>query len=130
MDSYDIDLEDLDLKSVDINPSTNLTSPSNFKNVSFNSGSNSAFKPNTQNSYNTNNNPNLTISNSNNDPMPSFGGLSSDKEVDFGLNLLVNKKKQRPESEINKLGSNSNNPSPSFNSNSNNYNNNDIIWQF
>ena len=38
MDSYDIDLEDLDLKSVDINPSTNLTSPSNFKNVSFNSG--------------------------------------------------------------------------------------------
>jgi len=117
MDSYDIDLEDLDLKSVDINPSTTVTSSGNFKNIAFNS-SNSAFKPNTQNAYN--NNPNLTISNSNNDPMPSFGGLSSDKEVDFGLNLLVNKKKQKPESEINKLGSNSNNPSPSFN----NYNGN------
>jgi len=48
--------------------------------------------------------------------MPSMNGLSSDKEVDFGLNLLVNKKKQRPESEITKLGSsNSSNPSPTFN---------------
>ena len=117
MDSYDIDLEDLDLKSVDINPNTTTTSPSNFKNVSFNSSS--SFKP----VQSFSNNPNLTISSSNNDPMPSFGGLSSDKEVDFGLNLLVNKKKQRPESEINKLGgSNSTNPSPSFNSNSNNRN--------
>jgi len=117
MDSYDIDLEDLDLKSVDINSNTNTTSPSNFKNVSFNSSN--SFKP----VQSFANNPNLTISNSNNDPMPSFGGLSSDKEVDFGLNLLVNKKKQRPESEINKLGgSNSTNPSPTFNSNSNNRN--------
>ena len=118
MDSYDIDLEDLDLKSVDINPNTTVTSPSNFKNISFNSGS--AFSP----SNTFNNKPNLTISSSNNDPMPSMGGISSDKEVDFGLNLLVNKKKQRPESEINKLGSNSNNPSPTFNNNTkNNYNN-------
>ena len=119
MDSYDIDLEDLDLKSVDINSSSsynNITSPSSFKNVSFNSSS--SFKP----VQSFNNNPNLTISSSNNDPMPSFGGLSSDKEVDFGLNLLVNKKKQRPESEINKLGQNSNNPSPSFNSNNSNNN--------
>ena len=114
MDSYDIDLEDLDLKSVDINPNTTTTSPTNFKNVSFNSSS--SFKP----VQSFSNNPNLTISSSNNDPMPSFGGLSSDKEVDFGLNLLVNKKKQRPESEINKLGgSNSTNPSPSFNSSNN-----------
>ena len=117
MDSYDIDLEDLDLKSVDIGPNTTVTSPSNFKNVSFNSGG--AFTP--SNTFN-NNKPNLTISNSNNDPMPSMGGLSSDKEVDFGLNLLVNKKKQRPESEINKLGSNSTNPSPTFNNNNNNKN--------
>ncbi len=35
MDSYDIDLEDLDLKSVDIGPNTTVTSPGNFKNVSF-----------------------------------------------------------------------------------------------
>ena len=111
MDSYDIDLEDLDLKSVDINSSSGATSPSNFKNVSFKQ--NSAFTPTT--SFISK--PNLTISNSNNDSMPSYNGLSSDKEVDFGLNLLVNKKKQRPDTEINKLGSNSNNPSPSFNSN-------------
>lgn len=60
--------------------------------------------------------------------MPSYmNGLSSDKEVDFGLNLLVNKKKQRPESEINKLNSNSNNPSPSFNNNSNKNNFNSLF---
>ena len=35
MDSYNIDLEDLDLKSVDTIPSSTVTSPSNFKNVSF-----------------------------------------------------------------------------------------------
>ena len=119
MDSYDIDLEDLDLKSVDINSSSSNnipTSPGSFKNVSFNSTS--SFKPVQSFSQN----PNLTISSSNNDPMPSFGGLSSDKEVDFGLNLLVNKKKQRPESEITKLGQNSNNPSPSFNNNKNSFN--------
>ena len=120
MDSYDIDLEDLDLKSVDINPSITVTSPSNFKNVSFNSSS--SFKPVHSFSNSNSNNPNLTISNNNNDPMPSFDGLSSDKEVDFGLNLLVNKKKQKPESEINKLGSN--NPSPTFGSNKNSFNNN------
>ena len=101
MDLYDIDLEDLDLKSVDINSSYNNTSsPNNFKNVSFtnsSSSSNSAFTPNIANK------PNLTISTNNNDPMPSFNSISSDKEVDFGLNLLVNKKKQRPDAEINKL---------------------------
>ena len=62
-------------------------------------------------SYNTK--PNLTISGNYNDPMPS-GGLSSDKEVDFGLDLIVNKKKQRGDGEntmINKLSS-SGNPSP------------------
>jgi hypothetical protein len=121
MDSYDIDLEDLDLKSVDINSSSHSTSPSSFKNVSFKP--NSAFTPTT--SFISK--PNLTISSSNSDSMPSYNGLSSDKEVDFGLNLLVNKKKQRPDTEINKLGSNSNNPSPSFNSNkfttSNSFNN-------
>jgi len=131
MDSYDIDLEDLDLKSVDINSSSHSTSPSNFKNVSFKQ--NSAFTPTTS----FINQPNLTVSNSNNDSMPSYNslGISSDKEVDFGLNLLVNKKKQRPDTEINKLGSNSNNPSPSFNnlntfnSLNNNTNNNSMPQQ-
>jgi len=125
MDSYDIDLEDLDLKSVDINssPSSSIINPSSFKNISFSSngssGSNGANSYNSQSAFNK---PNLTISNSNNDPMPSMGGLSSDKEVDFGLNLLVNKKKQRPESEVNKLGSNSSNPSPTFGSGNNSKN--------
>ena len=87
-----------------------------FKNVSFNSSS--SFKP----VQSFNNNPNLTISSSNNDPMPSMNGLSSDKEVDFGLNLLVNKKKQRPDTEVNKLGHGNNhsgNPSPTNNNNNN-----------
>ena len=123
MDIYDIDLEDLDLKSVDINSSNTITSPNNFKNISFKSGGSAFTQSNTHNSNQHNSNPNLTISNSNNDPMPSFGGLSSDKEVDFGLNLLVNQKKQRPQSEITKLGgSNSNNQSPSFNNNKNTFN--------
>ena len=120
MDSYEIDLEDLDLKSVDINSSSsfsNSNNSNNSKNISFNSSS--SFKPTTS----FINNPNLTVSNSNHDQMPSYNGLSSDKEVDFGLNLLVNKKKQRAESEITKLGSNSGNsgnsgiPSPTFNNN-------------
>ena len=121
MDSFDIDLEDLDLKSVDMNTST-ITSPSTFKNIAFSSNGSS----NTGNSYNSNSQygsafkPNLTVSGSNNDSMP-MSGLSSDKEVDFGLNLLVNKKKQRPESEVTKMGaSNSSNPSPTFNLNGGN----------
>ena len=125
MDLFDLDLEDLDLKSVDINTSNNIQSPSSssFKNVSFHSNGFNA--PSNSNGYHPSaSSPNLTISNNNNDPMPSFGGLSSDKDVDFGLNLLVNKKKQRPESEVHKLNSNgSRNPSPSafnnlFNENS------------
>ena len=126
MDSFDIDLEDLDLKSVDINTDNSITSANSFKNISFtsnssnNQGGNTASlnNHNSHNSHNTAFNPNLTISNSNNDPMP-MSGLSSDKEVDFGLNLLVNKKKQRPDADITKLNySNSLNPSPSINSKS------------
>ena len=82
MDSFELDLDDLDLKTVDMKPNTPVNTPS--------------YAPSR---------PNLTISSSNNDPMPSMGGLSTDKEVDFGLNLLVNKKKQRPDAEVNKLGS-------------------------
>jgi hypothetical protein len=122
MDSFELDLEDLDLKSVDMgsglsnmNSSNGNGGNSSFKNISFNSSGSGSLS--NQGGYNS---PNLTISNSNNDPMPSMSGLSSDKEVDFGLNLLVNKKKQRPEAEITKLGSSSSNPSPTFgNSNSN-----------
>ena len=104
---FDLDLEDLDLKSVDIR---SATPTQNTRNISFQSqtqNSQSAFKPTFREQS-----PNLTISTSNNDSMPSMNGFNSDKEVDFGLNLLVNKKKQRPESEITKLGSNSSNPSP------------------
>jgi hypothetical protein len=105
MDTFDLDLEDLDLKSVDIKPSSNpITTYNDFKNISF-SGSSSSGGINIPAS-----NPNLTVSSSNHDPMPS--GLSSDKEVDFGLDLLMNKKKMRPDTEVNKLGGNSQAPSP------------------
>jgi hypothetical protein len=96
MDTFDLDLEDLDLKSVDVKPTTPITTSNDFRNISFNGGS-------SQSNINFNTSrPNLTISSSNNDPMPS--GFSSDKEVDFGLDLLMNKKKMRPETEVNKLG--------------------------
>lgn len=98
MESFEIDLEDLDLKSVDIKPPTPTYNSGEFRNFSFNNGGNNASRPN------------LTISTSNNDPMPS--GLSSDKEVDFGLGMIVNKKKLRPDSEVNKIGSNSGSNSP------------------
>ena len=114
----DLDLEDLNLKSVDMNPPN-----SQSRNISFDR--NNSFRPTMREQS-----PNLTISTNNNDSMPSghMGNMdnlfNSDKEVDFGLNLLVNKKKQKPETEINKLGgrmydnnnnnnNNSNNPSPS-----------------
>jgi hypothetical protein len=104
---FDLDLEDLDLKSVDMS-STSQNKNISFQNQNQNQNNNqSAFKPTFREQS-----PNLTISTSNNDSMPSMNGFNSDKEVDFGLNLLVNKKKQRPESEITKLGSNSSNPSP------------------
>ena len=110
----DLDLEDLNLKSVDMNSNDSNTT----KNISFDS--NSSFKPTMREQS-----PNLTISTSNNDTMP-MNGFNSDKEVDFGLNLLVNKKKQRPESEVIKLGNdngnNSSNPSPTPLSNNNNNN--------
>ena len=119
---FDLDLEDLDLKSVDMRSET----PIQTKNISFqnqNQNQNqSSFKPIIRNES-----PNLTISTNNNDSMPSMNGFNSDKEVDFGLNLLVNKKKQKPESEINKLGNNSSSSSNNtfsslFNSNNNNSN--------
>ena len=105
MDTFDLDLEDLDLKSVDIKPAANpITTSNDFKSISFNgSSSNNVNIPAAK--------PNLTVSGSNHDPMPS--GLSSDKEVDFGLDLLMNKKKMRPDTEINKLGSGSGSQAPS-----------------
>jgi len=114
---FDLDLEDLDLKSVDMSSNTNSQS----RNISFNTP-NSAFRPNIREQS-----PNLTISTNNNDSMPSsmMNGFNSDKEVNFGLNLLVNKKKQKPDAEITKLdnfGQNNSHPSPTsnmFSSNSN-----------
>jgi hypothetical protein len=100
---FDLDLEDLDLKSVDMRSTT----PTQTKNISFDNKNynqnQSAFKPTIREQS-----PNLTISTNNTDSMPSMNGFNSDKEVDFGLNLLVNKKKQRPDSEITKLGSGGN----------------------
>ena len=89
MESFDLDLEDLDLKSVDIKPAT--PTPNEFRNISFSSSQSPAIT--LQPSQ-----PNLTISSCNNDAMPSFNsasasGLSSDKGIDFGLDLLMNKKK-------------------------------------
>jgi hypothetical protein len=105
MDTFDLDLEDLDLKSVDFKPSTNpITTSNDFKNISFN-GSSSGGSANIPTAK-----PSLTVAGSNYDPMPS--GLNSDKEVDFGLDLLMNKKKMRPDTEVNKLGSSSQVPSP------------------
>lgn len=105
MDTFELDLEDLDLKSVDIKPTTPVTTSNDFRNISFAGGSSQSGLSSSSISK-----PNLTISSSNNDPMPS--GFSSDKEVDFGLDLLMNKKKIRPETEVNKLGSSSSAPSP------------------
>ena len=104
MDTFDLDLEDLDLKSVDIKPSANpITTSNDFKNISFNGSTSSNINiPASK--------PSLSVSGSNHDPMPS--GLSSDKEVDFGLDLLMNKKKMRPDTEVNKLGGSSQAPSP------------------
>ena len=104
METFDLDLEDLDLKTVDMNSgsSNNYSQPPSF----------------------TPTRPNLSVSSNMYDSLPSTG-ISSDKEVDFGLSMLVNKKKQRHLSTsennaghniVNKLGSSSappsNNPSP------------------
>lgn len=102
MDTFEFDLDDLDLKSVDINNTSNSRiSP----NPSFNSNRQINLGNDIPNSY-TSSQPNLTISSSNNDPMPP-NTFSTDRAVDFGLDLIVNKKKQRTDvPEINKLGSN------------------------
>jgi len=103
METFDLDLEDLDLKAVDIN----------------NNGSNNY--TNAQPSMSPAR-PNLSVSSGMHDSLPSMS-FSNDKEVDFGLSMLVNKKKQRHESNtgahtniVNKLGSASappsTNPSP------------------
>ena len=105
---FDLDLEDLDLKSVDMR---STTPTQQTRNISFETKNQSAFRPTMREQS-----PNLTISTNNSDAMPSMNGFNSDKEVDFGLNLLVNKKKQRPDSEVTKLGSNSNSKSGSSNS--------------
>jgi hypothetical protein len=118
---FDLDLEDLDLKSVDMRSETPIQTTKNISFQNQNQNQNqSSFKPIIRNES-----PNLTISTNNNDSMPSMNGFNSDKEVDFGLNLLVNKKKQKPESEINKLGNNNSSSSSNntfsslFNSNNN-----------
>ena len=88
---FDLDLEDLDLKSVDMRSETPIQTTKNISFQNQNQNQNqSSFKPIIRNES-----PNLTISTNNNDSMPSMNGFNSDKEVDFGLNLLVNKKKTK-----------------------------------
>ena len=102
MESFDLDLEDLDLKTVDMSMSSDI------KNVSFQGNKSPSFSLQPSK-------PSLTVSNNNNDLMPSGGyGLSTDRNIDFGLDLLMNKKKIRPDAEVNKLGSTS--PTPNNNS--------------
>jgi hypothetical protein len=119
MDTFDLDLEDLDLKSVDVKPlNTSINTSNDFKNISFAGGS----SLNTHSNGYANSQPNLTVSNSNNDPMPS-SSFNSNKEVDFGLDLLMNKHKVKPTTEINKLGSSTpSSPTPPRINNSNNSN--------
>ena len=119
MDTFDLDLEDLDLKSVDVKPlNTSINTSNDFKNISFAGGS----SLNTHSNGYANSQPNLTVSNSNNDPMPS-SSFNSNKEVDFGLDLLMNKHKVKPTTEINKLGSSTpSSPTPPRINNSNSSN--------
>ena len=94
MDNFDLDLEDLDLKSVDITHSKPATPNNSFKNINVD---------NNRTGIQAFNNPNLTVSTNNYDAMPSMGN-STDKSFDLGLDLLMNKKKVRADfTEINKL---------------------------
>jgi hypothetical protein len=116
METFDLDLEDLDLKPVDINSNNNNNTINNY------GSSQPSMSPAR---------PNLSVSSGMHDSLPSMS-FSTDKEVDFGLSMLVNKKKQRHDSNanananfVNKMGSASappsTNPSPTpksfFNSN-------------
>lgn len=122
MDNFDLDLEDLDLKSVDITHSKPATPNNSFKNINVDNN-----RTGIQAS-----NPNLTVSTNNYDAMPSMGN-STDKSFDLGLDLLMNKKKVRADfTEINKLSptaSHTNNNNM-FNSSSNNTNTNSTASGF
>ena len=84
--TFDLDLDGLDLKTIDLEP-TNLNSKPNI-NVS---SKDNSFENTT--SFGSSSKPDLTISTSNSDLMPSMESSS-----DFGLSLLANKNKQRTDS--------------------------------
>ena len=113
MDNFDLDLEDLDLKSVDITQSRTATPTNSFKsiNIDNNKSSNASIQAS---------NPNLTVSTNNYDSMPSMGS-STDKSFDLGLDLLMNKKKARADfTEIHKLSpTSSHNTNTHINTNTN-----------
>jgi hypothetical protein len=83
MDTFDLDLDSLNLKSIDIGSSSKSSSPSNLM-------------------FDTNEkkvrHPDLTVSTSNSDLMPPSNMDSFD---DLGLGLIANKKKLKPEEELN-----------------------------
>ena len=79
----DLDLEALDLKTIDLD--------------SNNSSNGVSASTNGLDGLSVSSKPDLTISTSNDDLMPNMG--SSDDLGDLGLSLLANKKKQKPESD-------------------------------
>ena len=73
MDNFDLDLEDLDLKSVDITHSKSATPNNSFKNINIDNNRSSTASIQASN-------PNLTVSTNNYDAMPNMGtGNSTDK---------------------------------------------------
>lgn len=95
MDDFEFDLNLDELKTVDINTNNNSIARSSPSfNISTDTGSSSA----NVKTINMGSRPDLTISTSNHDSMPPPRSTSTtdfnfgDKEVDFGLDMIMNKK--------------------------------------
>lgn len=117
MDSFDLDLESLDLKTIDLGEPKK---PSNNSN-SMSFGLSNGFGHGNSNSYDGGKSPNLTASTSNNDLMPL-----DDLGDDLGLSMIANKDKLKPED--NSTSTSSFSAKSSFNtSTSNNSNADDIL---
>ena len=100
----DLDLEALDLKTIDLEGNSSSS-------ISANTNSLDGLSVTTSK-------PDLTISTSNNDLMPDLG--SSDDLGDLGLSLLANKKKQKPEDDTSTDSSSNQSSNQSGNQSSNN----------
>ena len=100
----DLDLDSLDLKTIDLEGSSSSSISANTTGLDGLSVTTSK--------------PDLTISTSNNDLMPDLG--SSDDLGDLGLSLLANKKKQKPEDDSSNESSSNESNNQSSNQSSNN----------